>query len=200
MVSNHVLNGDLVTAYLYVSENIKTASGWRLILHACYQVLHFMRITTAKRAFRMDTPLIRRVPAHRRVPQSKREKMQTIQDKGSACALPVCSTPPPKKTGYQSRFLFVMLMVAIFSSTVPSLHAQASGSAALAKIEPHLAAVIAHGGNSYALIVLGEQADLSGADNLTTKQEKVQYVYSKLRDSDADPSSRWKCKAGIVCK
>ena len=75
-----------------------------------------------------------------------------------------------------------MITVAIFSSTAPSLHAQASASVALAKIEPHLAAVIAPGGSSDALIVLGEQADLSGADNLPTKQEKGQYVYAKLRE------------------
>ena len=37
-------------------------------------------------------------------------------------------------------------------------------------------------GSSDALIVLSEQADLSEADNLTTKQEKVQYVYAKLRE------------------
>jgi subtilisin family serine protease len=73
-----------------------------------------------------------------------------------------------------------MLTVVIFSSTVASLHAQSS--AALAKIEPHLAAAIASGGNSEALIVLGEQADLSGADSLTTKLEKGQYVYAKLKE------------------
>src|SRR5215469_1140110 len=108
--------------------------------------------------------------------------MQKIQDKESACALAVGLTPLSRKARYQSRFLFAMITVAIFSSTAPSLHAQASASVALAKIEPHLAAVIAPGGNSDALIVLGEQADLSGADNLPTKSEKGQYVYAKLRE------------------
>src|SRR5215469_7127225 len=108
--------------------------------------------------------------------------MQKIQDKESACALAVGLTPLSRKARYQSRFLFAMITVAIFSSTAPSLHAQASASVALAKIEPHLAAVIAPGGSSDALIVLGEQADLSGADNLPTKQEKGQYVYAKLRE------------------
>jgi hypothetical protein len=73
-----------------------------------------------------------------------------------------------------------MLTVVIFSSTVPSLQAQAS--AALAKIEPHLAAAIAPAGNSEALFVLSGQADLSRADRLTTKLEKGQYVYAKLKE------------------
>src|SRR6516164_2300889 len=106
--------------------------------------------------------------------------MQKIRDKKSARPTPVYLTPPPKTTRSQCHLLFAMLTVVIFSSTVASLHAQSS--AALAKIEPHLAAAIASGGNSEALIVLGEQADLSGADSLTTKLEKGQYVYAKLKE------------------
>jgi subtilisin family serine protease len=108
--------------------------------------------------------------------------MQKKQSQKSARTTPVCLAPLPTIAYYQCRFLFAMLIAAVCSLAVPAVHAQASPSAALAKIEPHLAAVIAPGGNSDALIVLSEQADLSGADNLSTKLEKGQYVYAKLRD------------------
>ena len=55
------------------------------------------------------------------------------------------------------------ILLAIFSLT-PAL-AASDPAAALAKIEPHLASTIALGGNSEMLIILGEQADLSGAAN-----------------------------------
>src|SRR5215472_5526682 len=105
--------------------------------------------------------------------------MQKIQKK-SARILSVFLIPPTKTNW--CRFLLVVLTAVASVFILPSLHAQASASVALAKIEPHLAAVIAPGGSSDALIVLGEQADLSGADNLPTKQEKGQYVYAKLRE------------------
>jgi serine protease AprX len=108
--------------------------------------------------------------------------MQKKQSSKSARTTPVCLTPPAMTARNQCRFLFAILMAVIFSFTVPALHAQASPSDALVKIEPHLAAVIAPGGNSDALIVLSEQADLSGAQSLSTKLEKGQYVYARLRE------------------
>jgi subtilisin family serine protease len=103
--------------------------------------------------------------------------------KQSARTMCVCLSPLfVAAAGTECRFLFATLMLATISFTTPLLHAQASASAALAKIEPHLAAVIAPGGNSEALIIMSEQADLSGADSLPTKLEKGQYVYSKLRE------------------
>lgn len=57
----------------------------------------------------------------------------------------------------------------------------ASDVPAVAKIAPRLASDVAFGGNSDALIILSEQADLSGAENLPTKLEKGQYVYNALR-------------------
>ena len=51
----------------------------------------------------------------------------------------------------------------------------------MAKIAPKLASATAYGGSSEALIVLAEQADLSGAANLPTKLEKGRYVYNALR-------------------
>jgi subtilisin family serine protease len=80
---------------------------------------------------------------------------------------------------FDSRLLIALLMIAVLGVAVPSLSAQASG--AVAKIEPHLASSIASGGSGEALIVLSEQADLSGAANLPTKLEKGQYVYTALR-------------------
>lgn len=44
IVSNHMSFDDLVTVYLYVIENMESASDWRLILHACCQVLYFVGI------------------------------------------------------------------------------------------------------------------------------------------------------------
>ena len=76
--------------------------------------------------------------------------------------------------------LAALLIIAIVSCAIPSLSAQ--DSASIAKIEPHLAATVAFGGNAEALIVLNEQADLSGAANLPTKLQKGQYVYAALRE------------------
>ena len=96
----------------------------------------------------------------------------------------VRSAPAPftflsKMAQFDSRLLIAPLMIAVLGVAVPSLSAQAS--AAVAKIEPHLASSIAFGGSGEALIVLREQADLSGAANLPTKLEKGQYVYTALR-------------------
>src|SRR5215469_2337741 len=67
--------------------------------------------------------------------------------------------------------LAVLLAIPTFAADV----------APLAKIEPHLASAIAFGGNSEALVILSEQADLSGADKLPTKLEKGIYVYNALK-------------------
>ena len=72
---------------------------------------------------------------------------------------------------------FILLAISSLTSTL----AASDPAAALAKIEPHLASIIAFGGNSEALIILSEQADLSGARNLSTKLEKGIYVYNALR-------------------
>jgi subtilisin family serine protease len=72
------------------------------------------------------------------------------------------------------------LCIAIYG-VVPSLSSFAADGVAPAKIAPRLASETALGGNSEALIVFSEQADLSGAANLPTKLEKGQYVYNALR-------------------
>jgi subtilisin family serine protease len=58
----------------------------------------------------------------------------------------------------------------------------AADPVALGKIEPKLANKAAIEGSSEALVILSEQADLSGADLLPTKEEKAQFVYSRLRE------------------
>jgi subtilisin family serine protease len=58
----------------------------------------------------------------------------------------------------------------------------ASDPQAMGKIEPKLASRVALEGSSEALIVLSEQADLSGADLLPTKEAKAQFVYGRLRE------------------
>jgi subtilisin family serine protease len=72
---------------------------------------------------------------------------------------------------------FILLAI---SSVTPAF-ATSDPVAALAKIEPHLASIIAFGGTSEALIILSEQADLSGAANLPTKLQKGICVYNALR-------------------
>ena len=72
-------------------------------------------------------------------------------------------------------------LVLLAISSVTSAFAASDPATALAKIEPHFASTIALGGNSEALIILGEQADLGGAANLQTKLEKGIYVYNALR-------------------
>jgi serine protease AprX len=76
--------------------------------------------------------------------------------------------------------LAALLVIAIVICEIPSLSAQ--DAASISKIEPHLAATVAAGGNAEALIVLNEQADLSGAANLSTKLQKGQYVFAALRE------------------
>jgi len=69
--------------------------------------------------------------------------------------------------------LAILMVIPAFAASDPV--------AALAKIEPHLASTIAFGGTSEALIILNEQADLSGAANLPTKLQKDIYVYNTLK-------------------
>lgn len=77
-----------------------------------------------------------------------------------------------------------LLMAAFFCATLvlaTGVLSSASDTTPSSKIAPRLAAAIAGGGSSEALIVMSEQADLSGAANLPTKLQKGQYVYAALR-------------------
>jgi serine protease AprX len=76
--------------------------------------------------------------------------------------------------------LQVILVFLAVASTAPLF---ASDPHALAKIEPKVANEAATLGNSEALIILNEQADLSGAVKLSTKAEKGQYVYNAMRQA-----------------
>ena len=75
---------------------------------------------------------------------------------------------------------FLSLVLLLVSLSV-SLQLFASDLPAAAKISPLVASQLATGSNTEALIVLSEQADLSGAANLPTKLQKGQYVYNTLR-------------------
>jgi len=75
--------------------------------------------------------------------------------------------------------LCVLLTLAVIALVVPL---DASDPRALGKIEPKVANDAANLGSTEALVILNEQADLSGADQFATKAEKAQYVYSKLRE------------------
>jgi len=74
---------------------------------------------------------------------------------------------------------FSLLLIAIVLSLGPRLFAAELRAAA--KISPLVSSQLATGSGTEALIVLTEQADLSGAANLPTKLEKGQYVYNTLR-------------------
>ena len=75
--------------------------------------------------------------------------------------------------------IFNLVLIAVSLSV--SLQVFASDVPAAAKVSPLVASQVASGGSSEALIVLTEQADLSGAASLPTKLEKGQYVYNTLR-------------------
>src|SRR5215469_11723661 len=86
----------------------------------------------------------------------------------------------PRSSHFFSQFTLRVLMFAITVSAASSLWA--ADPHALGKIEPKLANKAALEGTSEALVILSEQADLSGADLLPTKEEKAQFVYNRLRE------------------
>ena len=78
--------------------------------------------------------------------------------------------------------VFKLQVILVFLVISSSIQLSASDPYALAKIEPKVANEAATLGSSEALIVMTEQADLSGADKLSTKAEKGQFVLNALRD------------------
>ncbi len=74
--------------------------------------------------------------------------------------------------------LQVIRVLLVFALTAPL---SAADPHALAKIEAKVANDAANLGSSEALIILSEQADLSGAEKLSTKAEKGQYVFNAMR-------------------
>jgi len=78
-------------------------------------------------------------------------------------------------------------------------HAQ-DQSAAMSKIAPWVLQHTAGGKQAEFLVVLTEQADLSGAAALTTKQEKGRYVYDALRNKSQNtqgPVLQWLRERGL---
>jgi len=85
------------------------------------------------------------------------------------------------KAKHFARRPLIMSLAVVLISLATSAFAASDPMAALSKIEPHLASTIAMGGSSEALVILGEQADLSGAANLPSKLQKGIYVYNALK-------------------
>ena len=105
--------------------------------------------------------------------------------KKTECVSPFCATASWSRLSglakIDTALVASAILCAVICTIVPSLSAATLDAAAAAKIAPRLASETALGGNSEALIVLSEQADLSGAANLPTKLEKGRYVYTTLR-------------------
>ncbi len=84
----------------------------------------------------------------------------------------------------RNSLVIVMALVAgALASSLPIAVANAQGNnATSSKVDAKLAAAIAAGGTQRVIVVLTEQADLSGAAQLQTKAEKTRYVYEALRE------------------
>jgi serine protease AprX len=81
-------------------------------------------------------------------------------------------------------FTKVLFSIAIIASlsAIYYAHAQKPGSAPSSKIAPWVLEQTANGKQAEFLIVLADQADLRGAETLTTKDEKGRYVRAVLWD------------------
>ena len=101
-----------------------------------------------------------------------------IRIRPAAAGMPVRLQNAPESTPKRHILKLMLLLVAFFSAT----SVVAADPHALGKIEPKVANEAASLGSSEALIIFGEQADLSGAENLPTKAARGQYVYNALRE------------------
>ena len=90
----------------------------------------------------------------------------------------------------RSRFIALLLILTATGLLAGGLIARAKSQseasqdlrqAALKKIAPWVLAKTADGQESEFLVMLGDKADLSAADNLETKEEKGRYVFETLR-------------------
>jgi serine protease AprX len=103
-----------------------------------------------------------------------------------------------------SMLLFGAAAAAAFWAIVPSRalsqpHAQ-DQSAGPSKIAPWVLQHTADGKQAEFLVVLADQADLSGAEALTTKQEKGRYVYDALSNKSQNtqgPLLQWLRERGL---
>ncbi len=78
-----------------------------------------------------------------------------------------------------SRGFLITALITIFTFLVPLVSASDVSSAE--KISARLISETANGGKAEALVVLAEQADLSGASSLRTKSDKGRYVFQALQ-------------------
>ncbi len=95
------------------------------------------------------------------------------------------STPPRRRLMALVLRAFAcaaLLLPGLVGAGTPAAVGSGPAAGAEAKIDPW---VLAHaaGASVEFLVVLGEQADLSGADDRTTKPEKGRYVYDQLRQT-----------------
>src|ERR1019366_4041442 len=83
------------------------------------------------------------------------------------------------RTSLSHGLLITAVLIAIFATPVPVV--SASDSSASGKISARLLSETANGGQTEALIVLVEQADLTAASSLRTKLDKGRYVFQALQ-------------------
>jgi subtilisin family serine protease len=89
--------------------------------------------------------------------------------------------------------LFSIALIAS-SSAISSVQAEKPGAAPSSKIAPWVLEKTANGKEAEFLVVLGDQADLRGAETLKTKEEKGRYVRGVLWDkaqSTQGPLLKW---------
>ncbi len=97
----------------------------------------------------------------------------------ASCLLSVKPNLRHNRTFLNNRLLLIALLVTTFAFLAPV--ASAADASAAGKISARLLFETANGGKAEALVVLAEQADLSGASSLGTKLEKGLYVFQALQ-------------------
>jgi len=98
-----------------------------------------------------------------------------------------------------SKVLFSMAIIASLSA-IYYAHAQKPASAPSSKIAPWVLDHTANGQQAEFFVVLSDQADLSGAAALPTKNEKGRYVYDALRNKSQTtqgPIQQWLRERGL---
>src|ERR1700729_3399074 len=101
------------------------------------------------------------------------------KDFSASCLLSVKPSLRHNRTNLISGLLVIALLATGFAFLAPV--ASASDSSVAGKISARLLFETADGGKAEALVVLAEQADLTGAASLRTKLEKGRYVFQALQ-------------------
>jgi serine protease AprX len=98
----------------------------------------------------------------------------------ASCLLSVRPSLRHNRTSLSRGLLITAVLIAIFATPVPVV--SASDGSAGGKISARLLSETTNGGQTEALIVLVEQADLTAASSLPTKLDKGRYVFQALQD------------------